>query len=149
MHIMLKESDKRKLNMKKLLVVLAFVAASTSAFATPPGGIGFVNSLDLKCKGDSCVFYNKSGANCASGWSIAVFDSPQGRFIGWLAASSGYPGSESDKPLVYKRWRERSRNGFTYLRGIEGVGEKNSWSKLFMPRDNNNENLPVNQPTCG
>jgi hypothetical protein len=92
--------------MKQFLTVLWLVFATTSAFATPPGGIGFVNSSDLKCKGDSCVFNNKSGANCASGWSIAVFDSPRGRFIGWLAASSGYP--ENDKPLVYKRWRERS-----------------------------------------
>ena len=107
-----------------------------------------MNSSDLKCRGDSCVFDNKSGANCASGWSIAVFDSPQGRFIGWLAASSGTPESDyTDKPLVYKRWRERSRDGFTYLRGIEGVGEKDSWSKLFMPGDNK-ENLPV-RPACG
>ena len=121
---------------------------SENSHATPPGGIGFVNSSDLKCRGDSCVFDNKSGANCASGWSIAVFDSPQGRFIGWLAASSGTPESDyTDKPLVYKRWRERSRDGFTYLRGIEGVGEKDSWSKLFMPGDNK-ENLPV-RPACG
>jgi hypothetical protein len=84
--------------MKKLLVVLAFVVASTSAFATSPGGIGFVNSSDLKCKGDRCVFYNKSGANCASGWSIAVFDSPQGRFIGWLSASSGYLEAKATNP---------------------------------------------------
>jgi hypothetical protein len=111
-------------------------------------GIGFVNSLDLTCKGDNCVFNNRSGATCASGWSIAVFDSPQGRFIGWLAVSTGTPESDyTDKPLVYKRWRERSRDGFTYLRGIEGVDEKDSWSKLFMPGDNK-ENLPV-RPICG
>jgi hypothetical protein len=112
-------------------------------------GIGFVNSSDLQCTGDRCVFYNKLGTTCASGWSIAVFDSPQGKFIGWLSASSGYPGSEDDKSLVYKRGRERSRDRFTYLSGIEGVSAKDSWSKLFTPRDNNAENLPLNQPACG
>jgi hypothetical protein len=114
-----------------------------SSFLVPgAGGIGFVNSSDLKCTGDRCHFNNKSDVMCASGWSIAVFDSPQGRFIGWLATSR-YP--ESNKPLVYKRWRERSRDGFTYLHGVEGEGQ--NFDAFFSPGDNK-DNHPV-RPVCG
>jgi hypothetical protein len=130
------------MKMKKLLVtVAALLLAIGPALATPPGGIGFVNSSDLKCRGDSCVFNNRSDVMCASGWSIAVFDSPQGSFIGWLATSR-YP--ESGK-LVFKRWHERSRDGFTYLHAIEGEGE--NFDAFFTPGDNK-ENRPV-RPVCG
>jgi hypothetical protein len=129
---------------KKLLAVLMLVLCSTNAFAASPG-IGFVDSTDLQCDGDRCVFFNKSNETCATGSaSLPVFDSPHGRFIGWLFTSTGYP--EAEIPVIFKRWQERSRDGFTYLRGIE---EPNSKSTVFYPRSKDNENSPVDKPLCG
>jgi hypothetical protein len=80
------------------------ICAITENMAEPPGdAIGWVKSSDIKCVADDTCTFNDHHPEimCATGWSIVVFNSPNGKRIGSLATTD-YPNVPSTRTVMIK-----------------------------------------------